>query len=375
MVTDEVYFQSMLAAATSLLITGLILASVKTPANVKLHKLRLAKHGLTLAVLVLGILNIVQISMDPNGSTHYLGSCIALAISYVQAMLFTNVVMVLISPEEVTLPRLLKQLGGIAVVDGVLFGAYILLPLNNFFYVYELCILLYVSLLVVYTLWYLRNHRQFMEKIATYYEEEETERSLRWLSVLFWMALAVGILSMLMLMGHRDIDACLTVLIAVFYAFLTACFINYQLSTPIIIPALTARQDAGEQQAESEPHPDRLITWIEHGGYLDTQKAVEDIANELDMSLEQFHIYFSKVAGEDFRTWRVRKRIEHARQLMDEHPDWPVTHVARASGFNDRSWFYQQFLRFTGQSVTDYKKAASSKTASADAASPKRPGE
>ena len=88
--------------------------------------------------------------------------------------------------------------------------------------------------------------------------------------------------------------------------------------------------------------------------------AVEDIARELNMSVPQFRLYFKQVIGEDFRTWRVRKRIEYAKQLINEHPDWPVTRVAQESGFNDRSYFYQQFMLYSGISVSDFKKSASS---------------
>ena len=98
------------------------------------------------------------------------------------------------------------------------------------------------------------------------------------------------------------------------------------------------------------------MAWIERGGFLNTKLAVEDIAKELNMSVPQFRQYFKQVIGEDFRTWRVRKRIDYARLLMKQYPDWPITRIAQESGFNDRSYFYQQFLLSTGMSVSDYKK-------------------
>lgn len=368
--TDELFFNVMLAASSCMIVTGTILAAVKTPADERTAKYRVAKYGLTVAVLVLGLLNLVQIGFDPEGDMRYLGSCLALAISFVQAMLFTMAVLVLIRPEEVTLRRVLWQTGAIAVIDGALLGAFFLLPLHVFFYVYELCIVLYLVQLAFYTRWYLRCHRRFVEQISAYYEEEEIERSLRWLGVLFWAALAVGVLSLLMLIGNRTIDVCMTVALALYYAFLAASFINYQLSSPVILPAIVGDCKTSSMVNSEFPipnsefpipnsqaeHPDRLMAWIERGGYLDTQKGVEDIARELEMSLAQFHAYFDKVVGEDFRTWRVRKRIEHAQQLMAEHPDWPMTRIAQESGFNDRSWFYKQFQHFTGQTVTAYKK-------------------
>lgn len=101
---------------------------------------------------------------------------------------------------------------------------------------------------------------------------------------------------------------------------------------------------------------DLLMAWIERKGYLETDKAVAEIADEMGMNAMQFRQYFRTMAGEDFRTWRVRKRIEHARSLMAEHPEWPVRQVAQASGFNDRSYFYQQFLLYTGISVAEARR-------------------
>jgi AraC-like DNA-binding protein len=99
-----------------------------------------------------------------------------------------------------------------------------------------------------------------------------------------------------------------------------------------------------------------LELWIEAKRYLNTETSIKEIASEMGMSVDQMHLYFRDVVGEEFRTWRVRKRVEHAQQLMQEHPDWPVTRIAQISGFNDRSWFYQQFLRFTGMTVAECRK-------------------
>ena len=80
--TDELFFNVVLAASSCMIVTGLILAAVKTPADGRTTKYRVAKYGLTVAVLVL------------------------------------------IRPEEVTLRRVLWQTGAIVVIDGVLGGCF-----------------------------------------------------------------------------------------------------------------------------------------------------------------------------------------------------------------------------------------------------------
>ena len=114
----------MLAASCCMMVTGIILATVKTPSGKGTTKLRRAKYGLTTAVVVLGGLNIMQIGIDPDGDVLYLGSCIALAISYFQAMMFTMIVLVLISPEEVTRRRVAVQLATILCIDTLLIGTF-----------------------------------------------------------------------------------------------------------------------------------------------------------------------------------------------------------------------------------------------------------
>lgn len=374
MTADELYFTVMLAASSCMVLTGLVLAAVKTRYDEVRAKFRMAKAWMTLAVLAIGGFNIIQIIIDPDGDWNYLTGCITLVISYLQAMLLTMVVLVFISPSEVTQRLVVKQLVVITVMSAVLMSSLFLLPTHVFLFIYWIGIAVYIAMLVVYTRWYLRCYRRFRQQIADYYEDEEIEHGLRWLSTIFWVGLAVGVLALLMLLGRRNIDVCLTVAFAVFYAFMTSCFINYELSTPIILPALAAASSFPEtsgyatpkesecaiqlQTADAKPESNgKLESWIRRGGYIDTQKAVSDIVRELDMTTEQFHQYFIDIAGEDFRTWRVRKRVEHARLMMEEHPDWPVIRVAMVSGFNDRSWFYKQFIQYSGLSVADFRKS------------------
>ena len=357
---NDIYLNVMLAASGCMIITGIILAATKSPSDKRASKFRMAKHTLTVAVIILGVLNMLQIGIDPDGDIKYLGGCIALAVSFFQAFLFTMAVLVLIKPEVVTTKFVCVQIAAVSAIDILLICSFFLLPLNFFFFVYEFGIILYIALLVFYTYLYIQSNKFFRQKIASYYEEEEIDRGLRWLNIIFWSALAVGILSLLMLFGSREIDMGLTLALALFYAFFAVCFINYALSTPIILPALEEKKHEDENNTIAESHPDKLMAWIEHKGFLNTQMAVEDIARELNMSVPQFRLYFKQVIGEDFRTWRVRKRIDYAKQLINEHPDWPVTRVAQESGFNDRSYFYQQFMLYSGISVSDFKKSASS---------------
>lgn len=350
------YFSIMVAASTCMLITALILVLVTVPADGRAAKYRKAKNTLTGATVILGVLNLLQVAFDSGGIVSHFGPCLALAVSYLQAMLFTMAIMVLIRPEEVTWHRIFTHLAVILMVDAVLLSTFFLLSRQAFLYVYELGIVGYLLQLAYYVRWFRQGRQVFMQQIRLYYEEEEIERGMRWIFFLFRAALAVGLLSLLMIFNEPSVDLLLTIALTVFYAVFAASFINYGMSAPIILPAIYAgQQPTAVGGLAADDHLSRLEQWIRNKGYLTNNQPVADIAQQAGMTVEQFQMYFRDVIGEDFRTWRVRRRIDEAKQLMREHPEMSVTQVGKMCGFNDRSFFYQQFLRFAGVSVTEFR--------------------
>jgi len=360
MTINQLYLPIMFAGASCLLITGLTLLFIKAPADGRAAKYRKAKSALTASVIILGLLNIVQITYDSRGTDPHLGSCMALAVSYWQAMLFTMALLVLIRPEVVTRKSILTQIAIYLALDVILLCSYLLLPIQSYLYVYELGIILYLLQLVNYVRWFRKSRMIFFSKIKSYYEEEEIERSLQWILYIFRMALVVALFSLLMVFHNRIIDMILTASLALFYALFAACFVNYGLTAPLILPAINTDEKSAERETAEEENGhaeiSKLESWIKKKGYLNNEMAVADIAAQMDMSIEQFNRYFRDEVGEEFRTWRVRLRIEESKRLMAQHPELSTTQIGKMSGFNDRSFFYQQFLRFTGTSVAEYRK-------------------
>lgn len=361
----NIYMIGVVAASASMLITGLILTMVKTPGDGRAAKLRQAKRALTAAVLILGVLNIVQMGVDNRGAVSHLGACFALSMSYLQAMLFTTALLVLIRPEEVTRRVVTLQFVAIFMVDTLLIGSFFLLPVHTFLYIYWLGVVLYLLQLAFYVRWLRRSRTLFQRQIEQYYEDEEISRSLRWVYVIFWAAIAVALLALLMMLNNLMVAMTLTILFAIFYALFAACLINYSLSAPVILPAIYSQSPAPsaietesskEQGKRLTVSTDKMEQWIKDKGYLGKDKAVAEISAQVDMSVDELHQYFRDVIGEEFRTWRVRRRIDEARRLMAEHPEYSTAEIGRYCGFNDRSFFYHQFLRFTGSTVADYRQ-------------------
>ena len=361
--TQHPYFIVMFASVVCMVVTAVVLFAVNIPRDERASKLRPAKLALAIASMVMAVGNMVQLSLDPQGGSEELTGLITLLIGYAQAMLFTMTAMVLIRPSVVTVRRVCVQSLAIACADIVLVLSYIFLPTRVYIIIYVLGIACYVAQMALYTWWYLVNYRQFWKQITSYYEEEQIDRRLRWIQLVFWSDLAIGIVVMVLFFGVQGLDIWMTPVMAVIYVCYAVWFINYMIETPLILPAIysTAKENQDELlpatvQVLGEEGLGQLKQWIQDKRYLDTEKSTNDIAAEVGLSVEQMHLYFRDVVGEEFRTWRIRRRVEEAKRLMAEHPDYSTVQIGRLSGFNDRSYFYQQFSRFTGIPLQKYRR-------------------
>jgi len=52
-------------------------------------------------------------------------------------------------------------------------------------------------------------------------------------------------------------------------------------------------------------------------------------------------------------------RIDEAKRILTEKPDWSNEAVAQHCGFSDRSYFQKKFKEFTGMTPADYIVAGS----------------
>lgn len=81
---------------------------------------------------------------------------------------------------------------------------------------------------------------------------------------------------------------------------------------------------------------------------------LETIAEKVGLTPAYFSHYFKKIANESFVQYRMRKRIELARALL-EMPQYKVVDVGLEVGFPNYTYFHKIFKRMTGYSPTEYR--------------------
>ena len=94
--------------------------------------------------------------------------------------------------------------------------------------------------------------------------------------------------------------------------------------------------------------PGLIEGWLADGGHHRHDKTLSETAASLGVSSSALYYYFQKKMGEDFRSWRTKKRIGDAKKLLLEEPDTPVFQIGERVGYSDRSNFTRNFRLLTG---------------------------
>ena len=84
------------------------------------------------------------------------------------------------------------------------------------------------------------------------------------------------------------------------------------------------------------------------------QITLDEIAEEVHMTVPAFCRYFKKVTGKTFTQFVNEFRIVHATKLLAENPS-SITDICFESGFNNFSHFNKLFKKFTGKSPLKYR--------------------
>jgi AraC-like DNA-binding protein len=84
--------------------------------------------------------------------------------------------------------------------------------------------------------------------------------------------------------------------------------------------------------------------------------ALDEIANEVSMTVPAFCRYFKKATGKTFTQIVNEYRIVHATKLLSEESDMSIADVCYECGFNNFSHFNKVFNDITGKSASNYRK-------------------
>lgn len=100
--------------------------------------------------------------------------------------------------------------------------------------------------------------------------------------------------------------------------------------------------------------------WLAKGGHLKSGITIQAAADEMKIPRYQLSAWLKTTDQELFSPWLTYMRIENAKRLITEHPDWSNDIIAEHCGFGSRSYFQTVFHKQTGMTPAKFMEESSS---------------
>jgi len=213
-----------------------------------------------------------------------------------------------------------------------------------------------------------------MRRVLSNYFDYDIRVMLHWLDTSVVMLGIIAVFTPVILLADETPMAIYTLFILFFIFYFIVSFICYGVAcVPEMVEA--AEQNAVEakmaeateddEQDQQAPIPpvdassriEQLTSqWIANGGYLRSGITMETVASEMGVPRDQLTQWLKTTEWELFAPWLAHLRIEHAKQILRQHPEWANEAVAEICGFSSRVYFQQAFKKAIGMTPTQYAK-------------------
>jgi len=100
-----------------------------------------------------------------------------------------------------------------------------------------------------------------------------------------------------------------------------------------------------------------ISAWHATGGYCDPELTCATMALRLGVKRAELVQYISECHGLTFRVWLSNIRIEEAKRLLMEQPNFSNEAIAQECGFSSRTWLQQKFKASTGMTPAEWRAA------------------
>jgi AraC-like DNA-binding protein len=358
-------------------VMGTSFLSIHIPNKEGLKSYRISLNVLAGAYFALSILTIgvLAFNLADNSREHF--TFLGIFISSTQALLFTFTLITLINPSFVKFRNVLRHLAPYLIfviiyliassitVDPKIISLEIVLDNldNPNLWVRILFLVYFTFQLVYYTVLFLREAKKYDEELLNFFSEV-VQLKMRWVRIVFFSALVVGITALLSNFLPKQYDWFITLLFAFFYFGFAQEYIKYNKVFKIVEPAITtAAIDTQPTQVRFAIKTDwnylkRQITVGKY--YCESGVTIEDIANQLNIGRTTLSNLINREEGVNFNTWINRLRIDHAKQLMIDNPDYTIAKISEQVGYTEQANFSRQFKLIAGESPLLWRKKTAS---------------
>ena len=385
---ESVFFVSEIILCTLCLLMSVIFFIVPVPKNEHLKNYRISLKVLAVDYIILGLLDIpLLIFWEENHFFGYFNFTRAL-VSSLQALLFTFALLNLLNPRFITLRRLYRNILPLIIfvvlysTSLLIFGNYELKSLSELSegllhptMVIRLLFFVFYAIQICYCCYLFYIEAKLFKKELEDYFSDTHKLNLKTYKNLLGGAIVVGVIALISLIQQNLIyESFFTIAAIVFYFLFAVKFINYTKIFTLIEPAIAHPPQSNLEILNEKTEifeSDALLVqnnykWkglkkiiIDEKHYLKEQVTLEDIAKILQISRTTLSNLINSEEGQNFYSWINSLRIEHAKKLIINNPEYNISQVAQLTGFTETSNFSRAFKSITGRTPTEWRKCNS----------------
>lgn len=330
----------------------LLFSILSIPKTTYLHNYRIARHVMACAYLSLGLVNIMELFIQPEVIDIQSTKMIALLVCLFQAFLFTYTNVTLININFVTKRKIISELIPILIFcisTPVFLSSSSLAGYTE--YLFYIFIIYYISVLIRYTILFNKNYRNYIKRIDNFFAGQESKR-FRWIYFSFYAALSLGSMALFVtLFFSTIIGVIFSLFIIGFYSYYGIQFINYAHLFQNIETAIIENQNVNTDNSFVRNYSlleDSIELWIADKKFLDQGINIENVALQLNTNRTYLSEYVNGNLQKNFKEWIGELRINEAKELLLRYSDLSISEISEKAGFSDKSNFGRSFAKYTG---------------------------
>lgn len=232
--------------------------------------------------------------------------------------------------------------------------------------------LLYLMMQGYYISLHMKSLMAMRRTLQDYYDRD-TDDLLRWMKLSIMVLMLMSLMVPLLIFVESKGLAIFAILFFTGIFFLVDSFCGYAVSSAptkvsdaeenetledeerrIVDEELTTTDSEAEMTTDVMLHVEEAVNrWVEAGGYLQSSINMPNAAEAIGIPRYLLSTWLKK-NNLTYASWMNSLRIDAAKRMLREHPDWSNEAVAQNCGFSDRSYFQKKFKEATGKTPAEY---------------------
>lgn len=352
------------------IVFGSVFLTMPVPNQKHLNNYKTSLKVLATAYFVFALLTFLMIFFDFFANSGFLSFFTTLQSS-IQALLFTSTLLTLYNPTFITKRFLFINILPILILSVFYLGLRILFnekamePIYHPQYILSnrinllsiLFFLYYCFQLAYYTRLFIIEEKKYNGEIDNYFSNN-ANLSQRWVHYTFYSALFIGILALsFQVFPNKIFDLLFSMILLVFYFIFSIKYINYNKFFVLIEPAIATFSEQETTLRENKEWIECRNEIILKKHYLIESITLNDLSKIINIGRNTLSAYINKEEGVSFNTWINSMRIEEAKKMLRDNPNYTIAKISELTGFTEQSNFSRQFKLITGQSPSVWKKS------------------